>query len=80
MRDCKAALLKKSTRIVKSRGSNPRPTTTRSRDRKDDYLLELAIAANVDVLISGDHDLTDLTDPGVLVRTPHDFLTSMGTT
>ena len=60
--------------------ADPPAATTRSRDRKDDYLLELAIAANVDVLISGDHDLTDLTDPGVLIQTPHDFLTSISTT
>lgn len=56
------------------------PAATRSRDRKDDYLLGLAIAANVDVLISGDRDLTDLTDPGVLIQTPRDFLASIKTT
>jgi putative PIN family toxin of toxin-antitoxin system len=60
--------------------TDPPPTTTRSRDRKDDYLLGLAIAAKVDVLISGDHDLTDLAHPGVLIQTPHDFLTSIRAT
>jgi len=54
--------------------ADPPPTTTRSRDPKDDYLLGLAIVAKVDVLISGDRDLTDLADPGVLIQTPHDFL------
>jgi putative PIN family toxin of toxin-antitoxin system len=58
--------------------ADPSPATTRSRDPKDDYLLDLAIAANVDVLISGDHDLTDLTDPGVLIQTPRDFLANIG--
>jgi putative PIN family toxin of toxin-antitoxin system len=55
-------------------------TTTRSRDRKDDYLLELALAANVDVLITGDQDLTDLEDPGVLIQTPRHFLASINAT
>ena len=58
--------------------TDPPPATTRSRDHKDDYLLELAIAADVDVLISGDQDLTDLTHPGILIQTPRDFLTSIG--
>jgi putative PIN family toxin of toxin-antitoxin system len=60
--------------------TDPPPATTRSRDRDDDYLIELAIAANVDVLISGDHDLTDLTAAGVPIQTPHDFLTNIRTT
>jgi putative PIN family toxin of toxin-antitoxin system len=55
--------------------TDPPSTTTRSRDLKDDYLLDLALAANVDVLISGDQDLTDLESPGVLIQTPRDFLT-----
>jgi putative PIN family toxin of toxin-antitoxin system len=59
--------------------TDPPAATIRSRDPKDDYLLGLAIAANVDVLISGDHDLTDLTDPGVLIQTPHDFLANIAT-
>lgn len=44
--------------------TDPPTTAARSRDQKDDYLLELAIVANVDVLISGDRDLTDLESPG----------------
>jgi len=59
---------------------DPPPAATRSRDEKDDYLLELAIVANVDVLISGDRDLTDLESPGVLVQTPRTFLESIGET
>lgn len=57
---------------------DPPPAATRSRDEKDDYLLELAIVASIDVLISGDRDLTDLESPGVLVQTPRTFLESIG--
>lgn len=32
----------------------------RCRDPKDDFLLELAIVANADILLSGDTDLTDM--------------------
>jgi putative PIN family toxin of toxin-antitoxin system len=60
--------------------TDPPTTAARSRDQKDDYLLELAMAANVDVLISGDRDLTDLQSPGVLVQTPRSFLESIGET
>ncbi len=55
---------------ISEMATDPPPAKTRSRDRKDDYLIELAIAASVDVLTSGDHDLTDLTDPGVPIETP----------
>jgi putative PIN family toxin of toxin-antitoxin system len=57
--------------------TDPPPTATLSRDPKDDYLLGFALAANVDVLISGDHDLTDLEDPGVRIQTPRHFLTGV---
>lgn len=51
--------------------------TISSRDPDDDYLLALARSAQVDVLVSGDHDLTDLTDlPDTQppVETPAQFL------
>jgi putative PIN family toxin of toxin-antitoxin system len=60
--------------------TDPPSSAGRSRDEKDDYLLELAIAANVDVLISGDRDLTDLGSSGVLVQIPRTFLESIGET
>jgi uncharacterized protein len=43
-------------------------------DPNDDYLVALALAAQVDALISGDRDLTDLRDPPVPVLTPRTFL------
>jgi putative PIN family toxin of toxin-antitoxin system len=45
-----------------------------TRDPNDDYLVALALAAQVDALISGDRDLTDLRDPPVSVLTPRTFL------
>jgi len=60
--------------------TDPPSASSRSRDRKDDYLLELALAASVDVLISGDQDLTDLESPGVLIHTPRDFLANISAT
>jgi putative PIN family toxin of toxin-antitoxin system len=50
---------------------SPAPHTP---DPDDDYLVALALAADVDVLISGDTDLTDLTDCEIPVQTPRDFL------
>jgi putative PIN family toxin of toxin-antitoxin system len=51
-------------------GTAPRVTG----DPDDDYLVALALTANTDVLISGDHHLTDLTSDSVLIETPRDFL------
>lgn len=53
---------------------SPAPHTP---DPDDDYLVALALAAGVDVLISGDTDLTDLPDCGIPVQTPRDFLTQI---
>jgi putative PIN family toxin of toxin-antitoxin system len=44
-----------------------------TRDPDDDYLLALARSANVDVLVSGDRDLTDLSDPQPPIETPTQF-------
>lgn len=43
-------------------------------DPGDDYLVALAVAANAEVLVSGDSHLTELTDPPVPVLTPREFL------
>ncbi len=44
-----------------------------TRDPDDDYLLALAQASNVDVLVSGDRHLTDLTDTQPPIETPMQF-------
>ena len=43
------------------------------RDPDDAYLLALARNAGVDVLVSGDRDLTELADPQLPVETPSEF-------
>jgi putative PIN family toxin of toxin-antitoxin system len=45
-----------------------------TRDPDDEYLLALASSANVDVLVTGDRDLTDLTDTQPPIETPAQFL------
>jgi uncharacterized protein len=47
--------------------------TTQTRDPDDDYLLALARSAQVDVLVSGDRDLTDLADTEPPIETPAEF-------
>jgi len=44
------------------------------RDPDDDYLVALATAANADVIVSGDRDLTTATGLEVQVLTPRAFL------
>lgn len=54
----------------------PDPTDkpkTQTRDPDDDYLLALARSADVDVLVSGDRDLTDLADTEPSIETPAEF-------
>ena len=49
----------------------------RCRDPKDDFLLELAIVAEADVLLSGDKDLTDMKQiENFRIMTVADFLES----
>ncbi len=49
----------------------------RCRDPKDDFLLELAIVAEADVLLSGDKDLTDMKQiENCRIMTVADFLES----
>jgi putative PIN family toxin of toxin-antitoxin system len=54
--------------------ADPPSTATHTLDPDDDYLVALALAAHVDVLVSGDRHLTELAGAGVLVQTPRDFL------
>ena len=49
------------------------------RDPDDAYLLTLARSAKADYLVSGDGDLTSLSDPRPPVITPADFLASLDT-
>jgi hypothetical protein len=46
---------------------------TLTRDPDDDYLLALARSAEVDVLVSGDRDLTDLPNTKPPIETPAQF-------
>lgn len=41
-----------------------------SRDRDDDYLIALTHYAKADLLVTGDRDLLDITDPGIRILTP----------
>ena len=45
-----------------------------TRDRGDDYLVALAVAARADALVSGERDLTEFTAAGVTVLTPRALL------
>ena len=53
----------------------------RCRDPKDDFLLELAVVADADILLSGDADLTDMKQIGhCRIMTVAEFLQRYGTT
>ena len=49
-------------------------------DPDDDYLIALGRAANADAIISGDRDLTDLSDPDPIVLAPTEFLNRLRST
>ena len=57
-----------------ARYGHPLPDPTEppavSRDPNDDYLVALARTARVRALVSGDRDLTEMTDPDAPVLTP----------
>lgn len=55
---------------------HPDPTTIEpvTRDPNDDYLFALARDARVDVIVSGDADLTGLVETPIRVLTPSAFL------
>ncbi len=54
------------------------PRDVLTRDPDDDYLLALARAADVDVLVSGDRDLTDLAETQPPIETPAQFSQRLG--
>jgi uncharacterized protein len=49
------------------------PSSGSTRDPDDEYLLALARSADVDVLVTGDRDLTDLTGTQPPIETPAQF-------
>jgi putative PIN family toxin of toxin-antitoxin system len=55
------------------------PAAAVSRDPKDDYLIALAQRSEAACLVSGDEDLTVLTDVAPPVRTPAAFLAELET-
>lgn len=57
--------------------SDPVPTGRWVRDPKDDYLIELARAARVDLIVSGDKDLLTVDPEVVRVVTPREAVDGM---
>ncbi|MFO7777515.1 MAG: putative toxin-antitoxin system toxin component, PIN family, partial [Nitriliruptoraceae bacterium] len=56
----------------------PTETVTISRDPDDDRLIEAALAANADVIVTGDQDLLTLGSIGqIQVLTPREFVESL---
>ncbi len=55
----------------------PAPTEPITPDPDDDFLVVLAEATDVDMLVSGDWDLTGLNRSGLTVKTPGEFLASI---
>ena len=55
----------------------PAPTEPITPDPDDDFVVVLAEAADVDVLVSGDWDLTGLNRAGLTVKTPGELLASI---
>lgn len=49
-----------------------------SRDPDDDYLIALSRAANADVLVTGDEDLTSVSVTGLEILTPRQLLDRLG--
>lgn len=49
-----------------------------SRDRNDDYLVALTRYAKADLLVTGDADLLELSDPGIRILTPTDLIAELG--
>jgi putative PIN family toxin of toxin-antitoxin system len=60
--------------------ADPSSAAIYTRDSNDDYLVALTLASRVDVLVSGDRDLIELADSGVLVQTPRGFLAHISKT
>jgi uncharacterized protein len=57
---------------------DPQAPASVTRDPDDDYLLALARTAQVDVLVSGDRDLTDLIGTKPPIETPAQFPHRLG--
>lgn len=53
---------------------DPEDVPVATRDPDDDYLLALAVAANADLVVSGDDDLSAIDKPPVEVIKPREFL------
>ena len=53
--------------------NDPEEVTTETRDPNDDYLIALARAHNVDVIVSGDKDLLEWEEQRLPVMTPAQF-------
>lgn len=56
---------------------NPESVEETTRDRNDDYLVALARAANADLIISGDRDLTEWAEQQPPVVTPAEFAATL---
>jgi uncharacterized protein len=66
-------------RVYSQVQTDPLHAPKRSRDPKDDRILQAALDADCDWLVSGDSDLTSLKRvKGMPITTPRDFLEAMG--
>jgi len=70
------SVIRRTSTVVRDPGPSSGPLTA---DPKDDYLVALADAAGVDVLVSGDSHLLDATTQ-IPVLTPREFLDLLRTT
>jgi putative PIN family toxin of toxin-antitoxin system len=59
---------------------NPAEAPAIVRDRRDDYLVALALAAHADRLVTGDADLLELMGTGVVICTPRALLNDLEVT
>jgi uncharacterized protein len=59
---------------------DPAETPAIVRDRRDDYLVALALAARADRLVTGDADLLELMGTGVIICTPRALLNDLEVT
>jgi putative PIN family toxin of toxin-antitoxin system len=58
----------------------PSPHPAVCRDSHDDYLVALAVATGADLIVTGDRDLLELTNPPVAVVTPRAFVERLDVT
>lgn len=69
-----AAAVRENAEIV----DDPQRVEPISRDPDDDYLIALFRAANADVLVTGDEDLTSVSVTGLEILTPRQLLDRLG--